>query len=116
MVNQREIAKYVRQAGKKCSAPYRRKLIAELQNSLSDFFEDNPEHSMEDILEHFGSPEKFADEYLLAMDRAERSNLLRIAKWIKITVCVSITIIYSSHYFSNYNWKKVVKLPVNTIL
>ena len=23
---------------------------------------------------------------------------------------------YSSHYFSNYNWKKVVKLPVNTIL
>lgn len=25
-------------------------------------------------------------------------------------------IIYSSHYFSNYNWKKVVKLPVNTIL
>lgn len=27
-----------------------------------------------------------------------------------------IEIIYSSHYFSNYNWKKVVKLPVNTIL
>lgn len=26
------------------------------------------------------------------------------------------TVIYSSHYFSNYNWKKVVKLPVNTIL
>lgn len=25
-------------------------------------------------------------------------------------------IIYSSHYFSNYNWKKVVKLPVNTML
>lgn len=27
-----------------------------------------------------------------------------------------LRIIYSSHYFSNYNWKKVVKLPVNTIL
>lgn len=26
------------------------------------------------------------------------------------------TVIYSSHYFSNYNWKKVVKLPVNTML
>ena len=25
-------------------------------------------------------------------------------------------LIYSSHYFSNYNWKKVVKLPVNTML
>ena len=23
---------------------------------------------------------------------------------------------YSSHYFSNYNWKKVIKLPVNTML
>ena len=27
-----------------------------------------------------------------------------------------IKVTYSSHYFSNYNWKKVVKLPVNTIL
>lgn len=30
--------------------------------------------------------------------------------------CYVNAIIYSSHYFSNYNWKKVVKLPVNTIL
>ena len=28
----------------------------------------------------------------------------------------AVPFIYSSHYFSNYNWKKVVKLPVNTIL
>lgn len=35
-------------------------------------------------------------------------NLLNLAVKKKIN--------YSSHYFSNYNWKKVVKLPVNTIL
>ena len=34
-----------------------------------------------------------------------------------VTICESEKEInYSSHYFSNYNWKKVVKLPVNTIL
>lgn len=90
MINQKEIAKYVRQAGKGCPSPYRRKLKKELQNNLSDFLADNPEHTMENVLEHFGSPEKFADECLLAMDEAGRRNILHKTKWIKKVVCVGI--------------------------
>lgn len=90
MVNQSEIAKYVRQAGKECPAPYRRKLITELQNNLSDFLEDNPEYTMKDVMEHFGSPEKFSDECLLAMDEAGRRNILSKTRWIKKVVCVGI--------------------------
>ena len=40
-------------------------------------------------------------------------------RYIRIEIaCMegNLIISYSSHYFSNYNWKKVVKLPVNTIL
>lgn len=37
------------------------------------------------------------------------SLLMAVQKYLR-------AINYSSHYFSNYNWKKVVKLPVNTIL
>ena len=45
---------------------------------------------------------------------AERINELNYGDFISHEQIASV--IYSSHYFSNYNWKKVVKLPVNTIL
>lgn len=93
MVNQREISKYVRQSRKGCPAPYRRKLITELQNNLSDFLENNPERTMEDVLEHFGFPEKFADEYLLVMDDKDRMNALHKARWVRKTICVGVATI-----------------------
>lgn len=36
MVTQKEITKYLRQTERVCPAPYRRKLITELQNNLSE--------------------------------------------------------------------------------
>ena len=90
MVNQGEIAKYLRQAGKGCPAPYRRKLITEIRNNLSKFLEDNPECTMDDVLGHFGSPEKFADEYLLAMDNTDRINVFRKTGWVKKTICIGV--------------------------
>ena len=50
--------------------------------------------------------ENFVQIYYEDMEHRLRENTMRTKKFI----------IYSSHYFSNYNWKKVVKLPVNTIL
>lgn len=87
MVTQKEITKYLRQTERVCPAPYRRKLITELQNNLSEFLDDNPEHTMDDVLEHFGSPEKFADEYLLAMDDRGRKVILHKTRCIKLAVC-----------------------------
>lgn len=48
---------------------------------------------MEDVLEHFGSPEKFADEYLFAMDDVERRIILHNTRWIKLVVCFGIATI-----------------------
>lgn len=93
MVNQGEIAKYLRQARKGCPASYRRKLITEIRNNLSEFLDDNPECTMEDVLDHFGPPEKFADEYLLAMDNNDRINVFRKAGCVKKTICVGIAAI-----------------------
>ena len=93
IVNEGEIAKYLRQAKKGCPAPYRRKLIVELQNNLYEFLENNPEHTMEDVLEHFGSPERFADEYLLAMDNYDRINAFRKTKWIRKMLCIGVATI-----------------------
>lgn len=93
MVSQREIAKYLKQVRKGCPAPYRRKLMTEIRNNLSEFLDDRPECTMEDILKHFGPPEKFADEYLLAMEDAERRTILHKAKWIKLAVCFGTAMI-----------------------
>lgn len=92
MIDQRDIAKYVRQVGKRCPASYRRKLITELPNNLADFVKDHPEATMEDILKHFGSPEKFADEYLLTMDETKRRNIFHKAAWSGKVVCLGIAI------------------------
>lgn len=92
MIHQKELTNYVRQVGKKCPTLYRRKLTAELHDSLSDFLEDTPEHTMADVLEHFGSPEKFADEYLLTMDETERRTVLHKARWIRKAVSAGMAI------------------------
>ena len=75
MVSQREISQYIKAAGKGCPFSFRRKLTADLQNSLSDFLDTRPECTMEDVLLHFGSPEKFADEYVMTLDTVARQKL-----------------------------------------
>lgn len=45
---------------------------------------------------------------------AIKDKILQEADVLSKAIGKKIT--YSSHYFSNYNWKRVVKLPVNTIL
>lgn len=92
MVEQREITNYVRQAGDGLPFAVRRKLRTDLQNSLSDFLDTRPDRTMDDVVEHFGSPEKFMDEYVLAMEPARRRKLLRKAKWFKRTVCIGIAV------------------------
>lgn len=38
---------------------------------------------MEDIINHLGPPEKFADEYLLLMDEPIRKKIIQKDRWIK---------------------------------
>ena len=52
----------------------------------------------------------FMEEYLM-----QAGQLTDSRQQVKVRHSLK-DISYSSHYFSNYNWKKVVKLPVNTIL
>lgn len=93
MVNQRDISKYVWQAKKDCPVLFRKKLAAELQSNLSDFLETHPECTMDHVRAYFGSPEKFADEYLLALDAADRQKLFRKAKWVRKVVFIGTVIV-----------------------
>ena len=93
MVSQKEISKYIRRVGKGCQFSFRRKMIMELQNNLSDFLDGHPECTMDDVLSHFGTPEKFADEYILAMEVADRQKILRKTKLVKKGVCTGVAMV-----------------------
>lgn len=93
MTNQTEIKHYLNQVKKHCPYPVRKKLMEELESNLSDFLEQYPDSTITDIVEHFGSPEKFADEYILAMDESRRRGILRKSKWIKRMIFIAALLI-----------------------
>ena len=84
---QKEIARYLQQAGKNCPRAYRKKLGSALKSSLNDFLSDYPNCKMDDVVAHFGTPTQFADEYILSLDESERKRLLKkstTTKWCAI--------------------------------
>ena len=91
MVNEQDLSKYIRQAGKGCPFFVRKRLTAELRSNLSDFLDAHPEYTMEDVRAHFGVPEKFADEYLLTLDESTRQKYIHSAKFIKWS-CISVSV------------------------
>lgn len=93
MISQKEISKYIRQAGKGCPFTYRKIMITELKNNLSDFLNANPDCTMEHVLHHFGTPNRFLDEYLLALEEKERVNAFRKARHIRNAVYAGIAAI-----------------------
>lgn len=43
MINKKEIKNYLKKAGKNCPPEFRKKLIKELENNISDYIEENPQ-------------------------------------------------------------------------
>ncbi len=93
MTQQKIISSYLRQARKNCPFSFRKKLSTDLKGHLFDYFDDNPDSTFEDITNHFGAPEKFADEYLLSMDETARKKTLQKNRWVKWSILAGITTI-----------------------
>lgn len=93
MVSQKEIFKYVRQVGRGCPFVYRKKLKSELKDNLYDFLKDNPGYTMEHVLNHFGTPQRFLDEYLLALEEKDRINVFHKTRHLRFAVYVGIAAI-----------------------
>ncbi len=93
MIKSAQISAYLKQAGKNCPFSFRKRLRMDLKNNLSDYLEENPDSTMEDVMQHFGSPEKFADEYVLAMDDKLRKKTVFKAKCVKRSVLIGVIVI-----------------------
>ena len=84
---------YLKQVKKYCPLSFRKKLITELKNDLLDFLENHPDSTLENIYQHFGTPETFASEYILAMDNEQRQELINRSKWNKRCVLAGVILI-----------------------
>ena len=98
MTRQKIISSYLKQVKRNCPFPFRKRLVADLKNHLEDYFDDKPSGTLEDIINHMGAPEKFADEYLMAMDEPARQKTIQKSRWLK-QICLigvaSIVLIFA---------------------
>ena len=93
MTRQEIVSSYLRQVRRNCPFSFRRKLITDLESHISDYLDDNPGSTLEDVINYLGQPEKIADECLLAMDEIARQRILDKTKWIKRGILIGISII-----------------------
>lgn len=89
MTQQRIIACYLKQVKQNCPFFIRRKQAAALANDLTEYLEAHPGSTLEDVVHHFGTPEKFADAYYMAMEEPKRRKAIRRARRIKCTCIVT---------------------------
>ena len=83
----RELEHYYRAIGKAlvCPGPLRRQTVERIRSGVEEYLEAHPGAEWTEITEHFGTPEKIADEVVSAMEPGEvrryakRTRILRIA-------------------------------------
>ncbi len=92
MVKPNDISNYLKQIGKKVPFAFRKKLITELRHNISEYIDEYPNSTIEDVIDHFGTPEKFADEYILAMDENARKEAIYKAGLIKKSIFITLAI------------------------
>lgn len=83
MTQQKIIAGYLRQVKRNCPISLRKKRMTDLENYLFDYLDDHPGNTLEDLINHLGPPEKFADEFILSMDETARRKSIRKTRWVK---------------------------------
>ena len=93
MNSQKEIKRYLKCVGKNCPRYFKRNLMDDLIDHLCDYLDENPDSSFDNIVKHFGAPEKFADEYILALDEDTRKKLMSKTRWIKKGIIIGIAVI-----------------------
>lgn len=84
------IKKYMKAALKHCPVTYKKQLSIDLNNSLFEFADENPNVCTKMLLNHFGAPERYATEYIANLDDSIKFDLLTKNKFIKRFIFITI--------------------------
>ncbi len=103
MLNKKELKKYYTSIKKNLSCSFNMKLvfIKELNDSVFDFLEENPNSTMENIIENFGTPEEIAKSFDKENEYYKRKSRNRLIIEIGLLALLVIAIIISSCVICN---------------
>ncbi len=96
-----QLKKYFRdiKAGIPKDYPCRERILNQIQKSITNFLEEQPEASFSDILEKFGNPIDIASSFIDDMPGEEIAEILKKEKhkkFIILTICITICIFAAS--------------------
>lgn len=93
--NDKELTDYYRKIEKAlpCSAETKKKILFDLKSDIAEYLDEYPEAEMSDIINHFGTPDLFASEYVASLDDAELNKKVHKSKWIKRGIIIAVAAI-----------------------
>ena len=86
----REVSKHVI-----CPNKLKKEFLNQLKDDIDCFISDNPEATIEDVKENFGTAMAFAESFMQGMDVSGLNKKLNIRRVILIT-CIVALIIYAA--------------------
>lgn len=93
-ISDKELKQYFKHI--KLLLPLRRKkekqFLKELQTSITDFINLNPDCSFADICSHFGKPQEVVKDYLSTMDSADLCKQVCVRKRIKHAAVIILSL------------------------
>lgn len=92
--------KYLEVVRESCPSALRKRLVPELQGSVSEYAEAHPQDSLDALIIHFGEPDQIVQEYLANLEDFERIGLIRKTRWIKTAVVVGLVVFVSVVIFA----------------
>lgn len=73
-----------------CSGSEKKKLLDQIKSSVENYLVENPDATIESIIEKIGSPEEISDGYYSNMDGAIVANRMRIGRKILLSVTLAV--------------------------
>lgn len=94
-MNDKITKKYLKAALKNCPFIFRKRLRADLYNSICYYFDANPKASENEFFLRFGSPEQYSAEYIASLEDGERFKLLYKNRFVKraLTICIALVVL-----------------------
>lgn len=101
----KELKKYYRDISKALSGIKEKKaIIAQIKNSVAQYLQDNPEATLADITQKFGSPEEIVEQYF---DEDVAKNLsAQLNKRRKVGIVVAILVLITFIIFALIIWRQ----------
>lgn len=95
MKNSKELTKYYNAVKKNlhCSKQLKKEILHALESDVEEYTQQNPDLTIEEIREHFGTPAEFAKESMSALDDEEIGRQIKKSKYIKRVIAITAIIL-----------------------